>query len=150
MSKFASNDEKRMFNYINKKLIDIEQRHYLKLINSTYMFSNVDFMILNTQSLKTIYLEVKAVNNIPSIIDVAKIVNIRKYYYNNCVVLYLYNKEYYWLYSKHIDWNTIEIKEVLGKAVYHIEKHFSKDIEKLKELIFIGMLNYSNTSSKLY
>tara|TARA_R110000823_G_scaffold28219_4_gene82264 strand:- start:2556 stop:3002 length:447 start_codon:yes stop_codon:yes gene_type:complete len=147
---FASNDEKKIFNYIKKKLIDTEQLHYIKLIKSTYQFSNIDFLLLNTQSLKILYVEVKSVNHLPSIIDTAKIVNIRKFYYNNCILLYLYNKEYYWIYTKHIDWDTIDIIEVLGKSVYNIEPHFSKNIDKLKELIFIGMLNYSNVSSKLY
>ena len=133
---FVSNELSTM-NFI-KYLFDNDFVPRLQFIKSSYKMARVDFLILNTENLKSIVIEVKDwLKRPPTFISKNKIDNLLKHYDKSFLVLSHLNT-YYWLDVKKIKWEEVELLKIPNNRedaydyCYDIENLLSTDYEDLE------------------
>ena len=144
-SKFVS-DEENTLNFI-KSLFEPNFVCNLDFIKSGYRFSICDFLILNKQNLKHIYIETKNwLKRKPTYISIDKINLLKKNYEGKIFLILSHNCKYYWLLINDIDWSKIHKINVdnSNKAedwVYVIGELLSTDIELLETKMRIFLVS---------
>lgn len=133
---FVSNELSTM-NFI-KWLFYADFYNRLQFIKSSYKMARVDFLILNTENLKSIVIEVKDwLKRPPSFISKNKIDNLLKHYDKSFLVLSHLNT-YYWLDVKKTKWDEVEILKIPNNRedtydyCYNIKNLLSTDYEDLE------------------
>lgn len=121
-----------------KLLFSIDFVGRLQFIKSTYNLARVDFMILNTENLKSVVVECKDwLRRRPTFISKSKIDNLIKHYDKSFLILH-HNQRYYWLKVNKYDWTKIKLLQIPNKndaeydLCYDIENLLSVDYDELE------------------
>jgi len=123
-----------------KSLMDYKFVGRLQFIKSTYRYARADFIILNTENIKSVIVECKSFKKLPHFLNKSKIDALIKHYKEPFVVI-KHETTYYWLRVNAIDWASLPI--INEELAYDVTGCLSSDYDELGNRIQIGLL-YSN------
>jgi hypothetical protein len=120
-----------------KSLMDYKFVERLQFIKSTYRFARADFIILNTENIKSIIVECKSFKQIPSFLNKSKVDALLKHYKDPFIVI-KHETAYYWLRVNAIDWSLLPI--INEELAYEVSGCLSNDYDELGNQLLIGLL----------
>jgi len=143
MKKIIYDSNEEDIHKLLKTLIHPQHINFVSVIKSEWRFGGVDFLFINSQSLKTLCVETKHwITNKHNLISVSKVRHIKRDYNNDCILLFNHKNDYYWLYTKTFDFDELKIKIINDDACYIFEdKHLNDSVEELKTFIHLKMNN---------
>jgi Holliday junction resolvase len=122
-----------------KSLIDCQFVERLQFIKSTYRFARADFIILNTENIKSVIVECKTFKNVPTFLNKSKIDSLIKHYHEPFIVI-KHNIDYYWLRVNAIDWKRLPILNEETEPAYDVIGYLSNDYDELGNQILIRLM----------
>jgi len=122
-----------------KSLIDCQFVERLEFRKSTYRFARADFVILNTENIKSIIVECKSFKHEPKFLNKSKIDCLIKHYHEPFVVI-KHNTNYFWLRVNAIDWKTLPIINEETEPAYDVSSCLSNNYDELGNQILIGLM----------
>ena len=122
-----------------KSLIDCQFVDRLLFIKSTYRFARADFIILNTENIKSIIVECKSFKHKPTFLNKSKVDALIKHYHEPFVVI-KNNTEYYWLRVNAIDWKKLSIINEETEPAYDVSGCLSNNYDELGNQLLIRLL----------
>ena len=120
-----------------KSLMDYQFVERLQFIKSTYRFARADFVILNTENIKSIIVECKSFKHKPTFLNKSKIDSLIKHYHEPFIVI-KNNTDYYWLRVNAIDWTKLPI--INEEPAYDVSNCLSNDYDELGNQLLIRLL----------
>ena len=120
-----------------KSLIDCQFVERLQFIKSTYRFARADFIILNTENIKSVIVECKSFKHKPTFLNKSKVDCLIKHYKEPFVVI-KHNTIYHWLRVNAIDWKRLPI--INEEPAYDVIGCLSNDYDELGNQILIRLL----------
>ena len=119
----------------------------IQIFKSEYKEARVDFLVLNKENLKSFVVETKDwLKRIPTFISVSKIINCKKHYSGNGILILSHKQKYYWLDILKIDWNNVNTIQIRNKKdgdydlCYEISNILSNDMEDLSNVLLLRLL----------
>ena len=122
-----------------KSLIDCQFVERLQFIKSTYRFARADFVILNTENIKSIIVECKSFRHVPTFLNKSKVDSLKKHYHEPFVVI-KHKMTYYWLRVNAINWSTLPIINEETEPAYDVSGCLSNDYDELGNQILIRLM----------
>jgi len=120
-----------------KSVIDCQFVERLEFKKSTYRFARADFVILNTENIKSVIVECKSFQYKPNFLNKSKIDSLKKHYHEPFVVI-KHKMTYYWLRVNAIDWTKLPI--INEEPAYDVSGCLSNDYDELGNQILIGLM----------
>ena len=120
-----------------KSLIDCQFVERLQFIKSTYRFARADFIILNTENIKSVIVECKSFQYKPNFLNKSKIDCLKRHYHEPFVVI-KHKIDYYWLRVNAIDWTKLPI--INEEPAYDVSNCLSNDYDELGSQLLIRLL----------
>ena len=120
-----------------KSLMDCQFVERLQFIKSTYRFARADFIILNTENIKSVIVECKSFQYKPNFLNKSKIDSLKKHYHEPFVVI-KHKMTYYWLRVNAIDWTKLPI--INEEPAYDVSGCLSNDYDELGNQILIRLM----------
>jgi len=120
-----------------KSLIDCQFVERLQFIKSTYRFARADFIILNTENIKSVIVECKSFKHVPTFLNKSKIDCLKRHYHEPFVVI-KHKIDYYWLRVNAIDWTKLPI--INEEPAYDVSNCLSNDYDELGSQLLIRLL----------
>jgi len=120
-----------------KSLMDCQFVERLQFIKSTYRFARADFIILNTENIKSIIVECKSFKHKPTFLNKSKIDSLIKHYHEPFIVI-KHKTVYYWLRVNAIDWSKLSI--INEEPAYDVIGYLSNDYDELGNQLLIRLL----------
>ena len=120
-----------------KSLIDCQFVDRLQFIKSTYRFARADFIILNTENIKSVIVECKSFKHVPTFLNKSKIDCLKRHYHEPFVVI-KHKIDYYWLRVNAIDWTKLPI--INEEPAYDVSNCLSNDYDELGSQLLIRLL----------
>jgi Holliday junction resolvase len=122
-----------------KSLIDSQFVDRLQFIKSTYRFARADFVILNTENIKSVIIECKSFKNKPTFLNKSKVDCLRRHYHEPFVVI-KHNTDYFWLRVNAIDWKRLPILNEETEPAYDVSGCLSNNYDELGNQILIRLM----------
>jgi Holliday junction resolvase len=122
-----------------KSLIDYQFVERLQFIKSTYKYARADFIILNTENIKSVIVECKTFKHVPTFLNKSKVNALVKHYHEPFVVI-KHNTDYFWLRVNAIDWKTLPIINEETEPAYYVSGCLSNDYDELGNQILIRLM----------
>jgi len=120
-----------------KSLIDSRFVERLLFIKSTYYFARADFIILNTENIKSVIIECKSFEDVPYYLNKSKVDALRRHYKDPFFVI-KHETTYYWLRVNAIDWSSLPV--INEEIAYDVTGYLSTDYDDLSNRILIGLI----------
>ena len=120
-----------------KSLIDYQFVERLDFKKSTYKYARADFIILNTENIKSVIVECKSFQHIPLFLNKSKVDSLIKHYKEPFIVI-KHKTVYYWLRVNAIDWTRLPI--INEEPAYDVSGCLSNDYDELGNQILIGLM----------
>jgi len=122
-----------------KSVIDCQFVERLQFIKSTYRFARADFIILNTENIKSIIVECKSFKHKPTFLNKSKVDALIKHYHEPFVVI-KHNTDYFWLRVNAIDWKKLSIINEETEPAYDVSNCLSNNYDELGNQLLIRLL----------
>ena len=122
-----------------KSLIDCQFVERLEFKKSTYRFARADFIIVNSENIKSVIIECKMFRHEPKFLNKSKVDSLRRHYHEPFVVI-KHNTNYYWLRVNAIDWKRLPILNEETEPAYDVIGYLSNDYDELGNQILIGLM----------
>ena len=120
-----------------KSLMDYQFVERLRFIKSTYKYARADFIILNTENIKSVIVECKSFKHVPTFLNKSKIDCLKRHYHEPFVVI-KHKIDYYWLRVNAIDWTKLPI--INEEPAYDVSNCLSNDYDELGNQLLIRLL----------
>tara|TARA_R110000803_G_scaffold210212_1_gene281435 strand:+ start:236 stop:676 length:441 start_codon:yes stop_codon:yes gene_type:complete len=119
----------------------------IQIFKSEYKNARTDFLVLNKENLKSFVVETKDwLKKEPTFISVSKIINCKKHYSGNGILILSHKQKYYWLDILKIDWENVKTIKIPNKndadydLCYDIEILLSTNMEELSNVLLLRLL----------
>ena len=122
-----------------KSVIDCQFVERLQFIKSTYRFARADFIIVNSENIKSVIVECKSFQYKPNFLNKSKIDSLKKHYHEPFVVI-KHNTDYFWLRVNAIDWKRLPIINEETEPAYDVIGYLSNDYDELGNQLLIRLL----------
>jgi len=120
-----------------KPLIDYQFVDRLLFIKSSYPFARADFIIVNTENIKSVIIECKSFEDHPHFLNKSKVDALRKHYKESFFVI-KHETNYYWLRVNAIDWASLPV--INEELAYDVTGYLSSDYDELGNRILMGLI----------
>ena len=120
-----------------KSLMDYQFVERLEFKKSTYRFARADFIIVNSENIKSVIVECKSFQYKPNFLNKSKIDSLKKHYHEPFVVI-KHKMTYYWLRVNAIDWTKLPI--INEEPAYDVSGCLSNDYDELGNQILIRLM----------
>ena len=120
-----------------KSLMDCQFVERLQFIKSTYRFARADFIIVNSENIKSVIVECKSFQYKPTFLNKSKIDCLKRHYHEPFVVI-KHKIDYYWLRVNAIDWTKLPI--INEEPAYDVSNCLSNDYDELGSQLLIRLL----------